>query len=107
MPTGLIFVLAAVSEIAGCYCFWAWMRLSRALWMLPTGLVFLSLFAYLLTIPDSAAAGRIYAVYGGIYVLIALAWMAMVEHVMPDSRDWAGAGLILAGTLVIVLGRHS
>lgn len=63
--TWLYCALAAVAEIAGCFAFWAWLRLDRSpLWLAP-GLLSLALFAYLLTRVDSAAAGRAYASYGG------------------------------------------
>lgn len=34
--TWLIYALAALAEIAGCFAFWAWIRLDRSpLWLLP------------------------------------------------------------------------
>lgn len=55
------YILAAIAEIAGCFAFWAWLRLERSpLWLAP-GILSLALFAYLLTRIDSDAAGRAYA----------------------------------------------
>jgi small multidrug resistance family-3 protein len=60
------YLLAALGEIAGCFAFWAWLRLGRsALWAVP-GTVCLILFALTLTRVDAAAAGRAYAAYGGV-----------------------------------------
>ena len=98
------FTAAALAEIAGCFAFWAWMRLgASALWLLP-GLVSLAAFASLLTLVDSAAAGRAFAAYGGIYIIASLVWLKLVEGVDPDRWDLTGAIFCLAGTAVIAFG---
>ena len=98
------FALAAVAEIAGCFAFWAWLRLDRSpLWALP-GMASLALFAWLLTRIDSDAAGRAYASYGGIYVCASIAWLWLVEHRAPDRWDLTGAAICLLGAGVILFG---
>lgn len=98
--------LAAVLEIAGCFAFWAWLRLDRSpLWLLP-GIVALAGFAYALTRVDAAFAGRAYAAYGGVYIAASLAWLWAVEATRPDRYDLAGAALCLAGMAVILFGRR-
>src|SRR3546814_4696118 len=68
MLTPVAYAAAALAEIAGCFAFWAWLRLDRSpLWIAP-GMVSLALFAWLLTLIDSDAAGRAYAAYGGVYI---------------------------------------
>lgn len=95
---------AALAEIAGCFAFWAWLRLGRsALWLLP-GFASLAIFAWMLTLVESSAAGRAYAVYGGIYIVTSLFWLCAVEGVRPDRWDVTGAALCLAGAAVIFLG---
>ncbi|KQP61248.1 hypothetical protein ASG40_00655 [Methylobacterium sp. Leaf399] len=105
--TAIIFVGAALAEIAGCFAFWAWLRLDRsALWLLP-GLAALALFALLLTRVESEAAGRAYAAYGGVYVAASLAWLWAVEGRQPDRWDLSGGAICLLGTAVILFGpRH-
>ena len=74
MPTILIYCTAALAEISGCFAFWAWVRLDRSpLWLAP-GVASLALFAWLLTKVDSAAAGRTFAAYGGVYIAASLLW---------------------------------
>jgi small multidrug resistance family-3 protein len=68
------------------------------------GTVSLLLFAYLLTLVDSAAAGRAYAAYGGIYIAASLAWLWTVERVPPDRWDLAGTTLCLIGAVIIIAG---
>jgi small multidrug resistance family-3 protein len=97
---------AALAEIAGCFAFWAWLRLGRSPWWLAPGLVSLALFAFLLTQVEVGFAGRAYAAYGGIYILASLGWLWAVERVVPDRWDTLGVTLAVAGTLVILLAPH-
>ena len=53
----LAYVGAAIAEIAGCFSFWAWLRLGKSVWWLVPGMASLAAFAYLLTLADVAAAG--------------------------------------------------
>lgn len=97
-----IYFLAAIAEIAGCFAFWAWLRLDRSpLWVGP-GIASLVLFAWALTRIDAPFAGRAYAAYGGIYVIASLGWLWMVEDIRPDRWDVSGAALCLAGAMVII-----
>jgi small multidrug resistance family-3 protein len=102
--TWLIYAMAALAEIAGCFAFWAWIRLDRSpLWLLP-GMVSLALFAYLLTRVDSEAAGRAYAAYGGVYIVASILWLWLVEQRTPDRWDLVGASVCLAGAAIILVG---
>jgi small multidrug resistance family-3 protein len=102
--TALIYIGAALAEIAGCFAFWAWLRMGKSpLWLAP-GIASLILFAWLLTRVDSDAAGRAYAAYGGIYICASLFWLWSVEGVRPDRWDIGGAAPCLVGTCVILLG---
>lgn len=99
-----IYVGAALAEIAGCFAFWAWLRLERsALWLLP-GVISLVLFALLLTRIDAAFAGRAYAAYGGVYISASIAWLWLVEGRSPDRWDLLGAAICLLGAAVILWG---
>lgn len=102
--TWLIYALAALAEIAGCFAFWAWIRLDRSpLWILP-GMLSLALFAYLLTRVDSEAAGRAYAAYGGVYIVASILWLWLIEQRTPDRWDIVGASVCLVGAGIILLG---
>ncbi|WP_416357790.1 YnfA family protein [Aureimonas phyllosphaerae] len=102
MTTLAVYAFAAVAEIAGCFAFWAVLRLDASrLWLAP-GLVALTLFAYALTRVDAEFAGRAYAAYGGIYILASLLWMGGAEGARPDRFDLIGAALCLAGAAIIL-----
>lgn len=100
----MAYVGAAFAEIGGCFAFWAWVRLGKSIWWLPLGLVSLIIFAYLLTLVDSDAAGRAYAAYGGVYITASLIWLWMIEGVRPDRWDLTGAVICLVGAAVILFG---
>lgn len=100
----LAYIGAALAEIAGCFAFWAWLRLDKSpLWLVP-GIASLCLFAYLLTLVDAEHAGRTYAAYGGVYIISALFWLWFAEGVKPDRWDVGGAAICLLGAAVILWG---
>jgi small multidrug resistance family-3 protein len=74
--------------------------------LLP-GLIFLVVFAYLLTLVETNAAGRAYAAYGGIYIVASLLWLWGIENVRPDRWDIAGAAICLIGAAIILMGPRS
>jgi small multidrug resistance family-3 protein len=102
MVTLLIYAGAAVAEIAGCFAFWAWLRLGRSMWWLVPGMLSLALFAYLLTRSEAAFAGRAFAAYGGVYIAASLCWLWLIEGRVPDRWDFAGAAICVAGAAVIL-----
>ncbi|MCW2391004.1 small multidrug resistance family-3 protein [Sphingobium sp. B1D7B] len=102
--TAFAFIGAALAEIAGCFAFWAWLRLDKSpLWLLP-GLASLAVFAWLLTLVEADYAGRTYAAYGGVYIASALAWLWLAEGTRPDRWDLLGGAVCLCGAAIIVFG---
>lgn len=100
----LVYSLAALAEIGGCFSFWAWLRMGKPAYWVAPGMVSLALFAYLLTLVESEAAGRAYAAYGGVYIVMSLLWLWAVEGAAPDRWDLMGAGVALVGAGIIVFG---
>ena len=99
-----IYLAAAMAEIAGCFAFWAWLRLGKsAYWLLP-GVVSLLVFAVLLTRIESGFAGRAYAAYGGVYIGASLVWLWLMEGQLPDQWDLFGAAICMLGAAVILWG---
>lgn len=98
-----MYTLAALAEIAGCFAFWAWLRLDRsALWLIP-GAMSLALFAYLLTQVEVEFAGRAYAAYGGICIAASITWLWAVEGHNPTRWDIIGAVFCLTGMAIILV----
>lgn len=93
---------AAIAEIAGCFAFWAWLRLGKsAFWIVP-GILSLIVFAWALTRVESDFAGRAYAAYGGIYIAASLGWLWLIEGKMPDRWDMTGVAVCLIGAGIIL-----
>lgn len=104
MTTALAYIGAAAAEIAGCYAFWAWLRLDKSPWWAIPGIASLTVFAVLLTLVQSEAAGRAYAAYGGVYIAASLTWLWAIEGARPDRWDLLGSGICLVGAAIILLG---
>lgn len=102
-----VYLSAALAEIAGCFAFWAWLRLHQSVWWIVPGLASLALFAWLLTLIEASAAGRAYAAYGGVYIAASLAWLWAVEGSRPDRWDAIGAAVCLIGAAIILFGPRS
>ena len=102
--TALIYVAAAFAEIAGCFAFWAWLRQGQSVWWIAPGVASLALFAFLLTLVPTEAAGRAYAAYGGVYIAASLVWLWTVEKTTPDRWDLLGAAVCLIGVGIILFG---
>jgi small multidrug resistance family-3 protein len=101
--TYLIYAAAALAEIAGCFAFWAWLKLDKSpVWLAP-GMLSLALFAWLLTFTPFDAAGRAYAAYGGVYIAASILWLWLVEGQRPDRWDLTGLIVCLIGSAIILL----
>lgn len=101
-----LFVLTALTKIFGCYCVYVWFKKAASNCFLALAALCLMLFAWLLSLHPEAS-GRIYATYGGIYIVVSIGWLKFVDNIKLSTFDLIGAGIILLGTLVIVLGWRS
>ncbi|MEX0423546.1 YnfA family protein [Providencia rettgeri] len=98
-----LFFITALAEIAGCYFPYLWMKKQGGAWLLIPAALSLMLFVWLLTLHPEAS-GRIYATYGGIYIVTALAWLKVVDGVSLTVTDWVGALVVLVGAGIIISG---
>lgn len=103
LKTFLLFVVTAVAEIAGCYLAYLWLKQDRSAWLLVPAAVSLGLFAWLLSL-HPAAAGRVYAAYGGVYICVAVVWLMVVDKIQPTMTDWVGVAVSLVGMAIIMAG---
>jgi small multidrug resistance family-3 protein len=105
LRTTLLFVLTACAEISGCYLTYLWLKKGKSAWSLLPGAASLALFAWLLTLHPGAAA-RAYAAYGGVYILVALFWLWLIEGLRPNRWDIIGVVVSLIGMSIIVLAHR-
>ena len=103
LKTTLLFFITALCEIIGCFLPWLWLKRGATAWLLLPARVSLALFVWLLTLHPTAS-GRVYAAYGGVYVVTALMWLRIVDGVKLSLYDWSGALIALCGMLIIVAG---
>ena len=102
VTTGLIYAGAALTEIVGCFAFWAWLRQGQSPIWLAAGIPSLIAFAWLLTLAPAEHAGRAYAAYGGIYIAASLLWLWLAEGTAPDLWDLVGGALALVAAAIIL-----
>lgn len=103
LKTTFLFFVTALCEIIGCFLPWLWLKRGATAWLLIPAGMSLALFVWLLTL-HPAASGRVYAAYGGVYVVTALLWLRIVDCVKLSLYDWSGALVALCGMLIIVAG---
>jgi small multidrug resistance family-3 protein len=96
-----LFVLAGLCEIGGGYLVWLWLREGRGVLLGVLGGAVLFAYGVVPTL-QPAPFGRAYAAYGGVFVVLSLAWGAVVARQPPDRFDIAGGLVCLAGVVVIM-----
>ncbi|MFD1121109.1 YnfA family protein [Methylophilus flavus] len=99
--TLVLFAFTAIAEILGCYLPYLWLREGKSAWLLIPAAISLAVFAWLLTL-HPAAAGRIYAAYGGVYIGVAILWLWLVEGIRPTGWDLLGAAVAMLGMAIIM-----
>jgi small multidrug resistance family-3 protein len=98
----LLFIVAAVAEIAGAWLVWQGVREHRGLVWVGAGMAALGAYGFVATLQDDNNFGRILAAYGGIFVAGSLAWGMAVDGFRPDRFDFIGATICLIGVAVLM-----
>lgn len=97
-----LFGLTAIAEILGCYLSLLAMKDGKSKWLFIPAIASLGLFVWLLSL-HPAAAGRVYAAYGGVYVATAILWLWFVDKIQPSIWDITGVVIVLFGAAVIIV----
>jgi small multidrug resistance family-3 protein len=97
----LYFVAAGLCEIGGGYLVWLWLRENKPAWFGILGAVVLILYGVVPTL-QPANFGRVYAAYGGVFVLLSILWGWRVDKVTPDKFDIIGGAVVLTGVMIIM-----
>ena len=97
------FVLAGLCEISGGYLAWTWLRHGKPIGYALCGARILVLYAIIPTF-QSAHFGRVYAAYGGMFIVLSLLWGWGFDGTRPDRLDAVGAMICLVGMGVIMYG---
>ena len=96
----LIFILAGFCEIGGGYLVWGWAKNDKPLWYGILGGLILVLYGLVATLQTQSFA-RVYATYGGFFIVMSLLWAIKFDHFSPDKYDIIGALVALIGVCII------
>jgi small multidrug resistance family-3 protein len=96
-----LFMFAGLCEIGGGYLVWLWLREGRSIWVAIAGAAVLILYGVVPTL-QPANFGRVYAAYGGVFVVLSILWGWKVDNILPDRFDVLGGLICLIGVGVIM-----
>lgn len=100
-------MLAGLCEIAGGYLVWLCLREGKSIWLALLGACVLALYGVVPTYQPSANFGRIYAAYGGVFVVMSMLWGWKIEGKTPDAYDLIGSTVCIIGIAVIMYAPRS
>lgn len=95
------FVLAGLFEIGGGYLVWLWLREGKSAWFAVVGAIVLMLYGIVPTL-QPANFGRVYAAYGGVFIIMSILWGWQIDKVAPDKFDLIGGAIALVGVSIIM-----
>ena len=96
-----LFVLAGLCEIGGGYLIWLWLREGKPIIYALAGAVILIAYGIIPTF-QPAHFGRVYAAYGGMFIVLSLLWGWGFDGTRPDRFDAMGAIISLVGMVVMM-----
>jgi small multidrug resistance family-3 protein len=103
----VLFILAGLAEIGGGYLIWQWLREGWPWYWGVTGGVILAIYGVIATFQTFPSFGRVYAAYGGVFIVLSLLWGWGIDRKSPDLYDWIGAAICLVGAAIILFApRH-
>ena len=96
------FLIAGLFEIGGGYLIWLWLREGKSIYFALIGAFILILYGVIPTLQPEENFGRIYAAYGGIFIVMSLLWGWGIDHITPDRVDIIGGFIAMIGVFVIM-----
>ena len=101
IKSSLYFLLAGLCEIGGGYLVWLWLREGKPAWYALMGAVVLVLYGIIPTF-QPAHFGRVYAAYGGVFIVLSILWGWKIDRITPDRFDLIGGFIALIGVAIIM-----
>lgn len=99
----IYFIIAGLFEIGGGYLVWIWLREGKSFWFGILGAIILILYGIVPTFqPKTDSFSKVYAAYGGIFIVLSILWGWKVENVVPDKFDLIGGAIALIGAAIIL-----
>jgi small multidrug resistance family-3 protein len=104
LRTVVLFALAGLAEIGGGWLMWQWLRVGRPWPLGLLGACIIVLYGVIPTWQTEPHFGRVYAAYGGVFVVLTLLWGRLFDGFAADRWDLLGALVCLVGVGLIVFG---
>ncbi|MFW3609636.1 YnfA family protein [Staphylococcus caprae] len=101
--SAFIFIIAGLCVIGGGYLIWLWLREGHSYWLGLLGGMILILYGVVATFQAFPTFGRVYAAYGGVFIIMSLLWAFVIDKQTPDKYDIIGALICMIGVLVMLL----
>jgi small multidrug resistance family-3 protein len=98
-----LFLLAALAEIGGGYLVWLWIRQKKKIIFGIVGGIILFTYGIIPTLQPSNF-GRVYAAYGGFFIISSILWGIMIDKKKPDRYEVIGAMVAVLGAAIIFYG---
>ena len=95
-----LFFVAAVAEIGGGYMIWKWLRERKGVLFGILGGIVLFIYGVIPTF-QPAQFGRVYAAYGGIFIVSSILWGMLVDRKKPDRYEVIGSVIAVMGAVII------
>ena len=95
-----LFFAAALTEIGGGYLVWLWLRKNKKLLLGLIGAIILFIYGIIPTL-QPAHFGRVYAAYGGIFIVSSIIWGVTIDKKRPDRYEILGSLIAFIGALMI------
>ena len=102
LKSAFLFLLAGLAEIGGGYLVWLYLRDKKSVILGIAGAIILVLYGFIPTLQVYPQFGRVYAAYGGIFIVLSLFWGWGVDKKKPDLFDWLGGLVALIGAAIII-----
>lgn len=95
-----LFLLAALAEIGGGYLVWLWIRQKKKLIFGIIGGIVLFTYGVIPTL-QPADFGRVYAAYGGFFIISSILWGILIDKKKPDRYEIIGSLVAVVGASII------
>ena len=98
----VLFILAGLAEIGGGYLVWLWLREDYPLKYGIIGSLILVFYGIIPTLQSFPTFGRVYAAYGGVFIVLSVLWGWGIDRKIPDLYDWVGAVICVVGVTIML-----
>ncbi|MDA8210452.1 MAG: YnfA family protein [Clostridia bacterium] len=102
LRSAVLFVLAGLAEIGGGYLIWLWLREGKGFAWGLVGAIVLVGYGIIPTLQQYPNFGRVYAAYGGVFIILSVLWGWLIDNKVPDKYDWIGTLIALVGAGIII-----